>query len=503
MSNTTEANLTSGRLLARNVVWNILGPAVPLLVGLAVIPTLLQKLGTARFGILTLSWAVIGYSSLFDLGLSRALTKLVAEKFGSHEEESLPPLIWTGLGLMFLTGVLGSLIMAAGSPWLVHSALKVPAGLQHETLIAFYEIMLTVPIVIVASGLRGILEARQLFAAANAVRTPLGILTFLAPWLVLFFSRSLIAVLFSLLLVRLLSLFAQLWCVLWYMPFLRHRARWQGSAVRPLLAFGGWMTVSNIISPIMVNLDRFLIGAFISISAVAYYATPFELVSRLGLVPGAVAGVLFPAFSAMAEDRDRLCRLLDRGLNGVFILLFPLSLVVATFAYPGMRLWLGEPFAQHSFRVLQWLTIGVFINSLAQIPFAFVQGIGRPDLTAKFHVAELLLYFPAVFWLIHAHGVTGAAMAWVGRVSLDALALFLLSAKFVPQSMPVFFRISMRLTVATLIFILGMIIPGLLPKLLFVLLTISIFLWAAWSSILGAEERKLLSSRLRALPVFN
>ena len=47
-----------------------------------------------------------------------------------------------------------------------------------------------------------------------------------------------------------------------------------------LLRFGGWMTVSNIVGPLMVTLDRFLIGALISVSAVAYYATPYEVVSQ-------------------------------------------------------------------------------------------------------------------------------------------------------------------------------------------------------------------------------
>lgn len=72
--------LTGGTRLARNGVFNIIGQGVPLLAAFFAIPRLIHGLGTDRFGVLTLVWMVIGYFSLFDLGLGRALTQVVAEK---------------------------------------------------------------------------------------------------------------------------------------------------------------------------------------------------------------------------------------------------------------------------------------------------------------------------------------------------------------------------------------------------------------------------------------
>jgi O-antigen/teichoic acid export membrane protein len=65
-------NLTSGRLLARNTIWNLIGQLVPLLVGMVAIPPLVRGLGIDRFGLLSLVWVIIGYFSFFDLGLGRA-----------------------------------------------------------------------------------------------------------------------------------------------------------------------------------------------------------------------------------------------------------------------------------------------------------------------------------------------------------------------------------------------------------------------------------------------
>ena len=151
--------------------------------------------------------------------------------------------------------------------------------------------------------------------------------------------------------------------------------------------------VTNVVSPLLVTLDRFLIGALVSVTAVAYYATPFEVVIKFLLLPGALMGVMFPAFSAsFAHDRERTAILFRRCAKSLFLVLFPVMLCTVALAQDGLKLWLGPEFAHHSFRVLQVLAVGVFINSLAYVPFTFLQGIGRPDLTATLHLIELPLY---------------------------------------------------------------------------------------------------------------
>ena len=82
-----NVSLVGGRRLARNVFWNLLGVGTPLLVAVVAIPRLIEALGTDRFGVLTLAWMVVGYFGLLDLGLGRALTKLVAERLGKGQDE--------------------------------------------------------------------------------------------------------------------------------------------------------------------------------------------------------------------------------------------------------------------------------------------------------------------------------------------------------------------------------------------------------------------------------
>jgi len=64
--------------ILRHSFLNLIGLAAPLALALFAIPVLLEGLGAARFGLLTLIWALVSYFGLFDLGLGRALTMQLA-----------------------------------------------------------------------------------------------------------------------------------------------------------------------------------------------------------------------------------------------------------------------------------------------------------------------------------------------------------------------------------------------------------------------------------------
>jgi len=490
-----NGHLTSGRLLAKNTLWNLVGSGAPMLVAVFCIPILIRGLGNERFGVLTLTWALIGYASLFDLGLGRALTQLVARKLGAGENCEVPTLVWTCLLLILLLGVLGGAVVGLLSPWLVHQALNVPAELEPEMLKCFYLLALSIPFVISTAGLRGLLEAYQCFGLINALRIPMGAFTFAGPLLVLPFSKSLVPVVAVLVAGRVAAWGCHLMLCLRVAPELPRSVGLERAALGPLLRFGGWMTVTNVVSPLMVTLDRFLIGALVSVTAVAYYATPYEVVTKILLLPGALIGVIFPAFStSFAHDRKRTELLFGRSVKSLFLALFPIMLCTVALAQDGLKIWLGPDFAQHSYRVVQILAVGIFINSLAQVPFWLLQGAGRPDLCATLHLIELPLYLALLWWLISIWGIEGAAIAWTARVAVDALFLFGLARRFLPGKSPIRFRTVLLPAVTLLILALAALLQGPVVKGLFLLGTILCFVLVTWFRVLTPEERTLAQS---------
>jgi O-antigen/teichoic acid export membrane protein len=489
MNESHAKKLTSGHLLVRNTVYSFIIQILPIFVAVLSIPLLIKTLGTDRFGILTLAWMVISYFSLFDLGLGRALTQLVSEKIGSGDDQDLPVLIWTASLLMFGLGLLGTLCLALISPWLVYNVLKVPKSIQLETLNSFYLLSASIPIVTSTAGFAGILSAWQRFDLLSFVRIPMGLFTFVGPLLVLPFSRNLLAVVTVLVIGRMIAWTIHILLCIRVMPTLRHEVKFEKKLLVPLLRFGGWMTVSNILDPIMLSMDRFFVGAFVSVTAVSYYSTAYEVANKLLLIPSAVLNVLFPAFATSYQDSKEHTRILFfRGVKYIYICMFPLTLIVVSGADIIFKLWLGEDFAINSSPILRLLTIGIFIDSLAYTPWAFLQGIKRPDLPAKINMVELPFYIMVFWWLTHTYGLFGAAISWTLRIVVNTVLYFYASQGILKISTDEIRKSLLTFGASIIILIIGTLPMSLVMKALFLFVTIFGFLCYVWF-ILDKDER--------------
>ena len=426
------------RSLVGNTLWNLAGTFLPLLIGLVAVPLLLRWLGIERFGMLSLIWMLTGYFGVLDLGLGRALTKLVAEQAGHAHPDELSRLVWTALALMSACGVVGAVVLALSAGPVVRGLLHVPAPLEAEAIGACWFLALSLPVTIATTGLRGVMEGLHLFKLANLIRLPMSALTFLARLAVAVFTPSLVVVSASLLCVRLLALATHAIACVRTLPALARAQRPDRALYPRLLSLGGWLTVTNVVGPLMTYLDRFVIGALANLAAIAYYATPYDFVTKLLVIPFAFTAVLFPMFSgALARGSAESAALMTRSLAAVFAVIFPAVMFAVAFAREGLGLWLGEDFASHSFTVLQWLAAGVLINSMALVPFTFVQGAGRPDWVAKLHLLELPLYFLGLWWMLDVAGIVGAAITWTIRVTVDVLVLLWMAHRAAPAGIRV------------------------------------------------------------------
>lgn len=395
-------------------------------------PLLVSAFGLERFGVLALAWALLGYLGLLDLGVGRALTREIAVRLAEGREREQRGLIWSSVAVNGVAGVVAAVLVLALGSWLV-AGLDLTPELRAESRDSIAILSVSMPFVLGTASLRGVLEAHQRFATANAIRVPLAIATFLGPLLATVFSSALPPAMAAITLARVVG-----WLVHWeavrrLVPGLG-RGRPSAAVVRALLRSGVWLNVSGVVSPLLVTIDRFYLATFASVVAVAHFAVPYEVVTRLWVFPSAVVGVLFPAFAfAYATDRARLVLWSARALKYIYLGMLPPVLVFTLFAPELMRVWLGDALATEIVRILQWLSIGLFVNSLAFLPYTVIQGVGRADLTGKLHLAELLPYTVALALLVALYGAEGAAIAWAGRLIVDAAVLFALSVRLVPD----------------------------------------------------------------------
>ena len=408
--------------LFKNSTWNLLGVAIPILVAIPAFGVMARLLSVELFGIFTLCYAIIGYASLFDLGMSRSVIHLVAQH--SLHEDKVRAILGTATTIVLvLSAVAGGILALAAKPLAV--LLGVSAMYHTQAQSSFYVLAATMPAFLLSMVWFSYLEGKQQFYRLNVLKTFSGLLLALLPLLALLVERSLLAAVIGLAVARYLTVLMAYFLSL---PAYQRRKPLQMDkfAFHQLLRFGGWLTVSNLISPIMVYFDRFFISSMLGAQHIAYYTTPSEAVSRALLFPVSLVRVLFPGLSANHAEAHKDTRTIYLVLA---LSCGAISLIGVFGAKIIMLLWMGPEYTGQAAQVLSILMFGFFFNAMAQVPYTIIQAQGRAKTTAILHAAELLPYLGLLYYMVQHYGLSGAAIAWTVRVTVDFLCLQILARK--------------------------------------------------------------------------
>jgi O-antigen/teichoic acid export membrane protein len=414
--------MTDFRRILLHGGWNLLGTALPLAAAVAALPFLLRSLGVERFGVLSLVWVLIGYFGFLDLGIGRALTKLVAERSGSASRQQIQSLCSTGTIMVCALGGAGALVIALAAMFPQWWSDRVPTEILPEVQATALLVAISIPAVVCTAALRGILEGFQEFRTLNLIRIPAGVAMFVAPCLTAALSPRLDLAVAALAVTRILFLVVHARACWKLCPLALRSVRreWLG----PMLTFGGWLTVSSTIGPIIVYLDRFVIAALLPAAAVGYYSAPFEVVARLLILPMALCGAIFPALARLGpHDRGARVALERKALGAIVAVVTPIAVLGIFGAQWLLEIWLGSEFSREGTLPMQILLVGFAFNAISQLPLAALHSLGRTRQTAILHLVELPIYVVLLVWLVREHGLPGAAAAWTLRAMFDTLAL--------------------------------------------------------------------------------
>ena len=406
--------------LKRNVLLNLAGSALPVLVGVGLIPFTLDRLGQEAFGVLTLIWGLIGYFSLFDLGVGRALTYRLSYLNAASRLNEAGPTLKAGVILTLTAGLLGSGLVWMLSPNLAMHWLKISPALQQDAELAFLIASIGVLPTTLASGLRGALEGLGRFAASNASRIVLGLLMFVLPvWALIahgphlwMMALYLVAARFLVVAIMVVQLKEYMFIGTWT-PQRRY--------FKNLWSYGLWVSITGVLGPLMVYGDRFFVSAAVGAQQLSLYAIPQEGLFRLLLIPAALASALLPRLVAM--ESSETATVYRSTYRKVALYMLGVCLFAAAAAYPALSVWLSTEFARSALPIVLVMCLGIWVNSMAVVPYTLLHAKGNPRLTAIFHLGELCFYIVVLWFLSSQFGLVGAAWAWVARVALDWVLL--------------------------------------------------------------------------------
>jgi len=407
--------------IRRHTALNMLGQGVPLVLALLTVPTYVRLIGEARYGALAMVWLLISYFGLFDLGLGQACAQRLA-RLASSPATDRARVFGTALAINLGLGVAGGLLAWPAARWFFGEVLSIEPALRAELLLALPWIPLALPVATLAGVFNGALQSRERFLELNTVAVIGHAGVQLAPLAAaMLISPSLALLIPVVLAVRMLT-FALLWRRCRQHVTEGEAVSWNTGTALDLLRFGGWVSISAVVGPIMVVLDRFAIGALMGAREVGYYTVPYQLAERATLLSASLNSALFPRLTVAADGLPRQ-QMSEDALRLLVVLMSPPVAFGMLLVGPFLSWWVSPELAAASGRTAQVLLVGFWVNSLAMVPYTQLHAAGRPGFVAKCHLVEVLPYLGLLYLGLKGAGLVGAASVFALRAGVDFLLL--------------------------------------------------------------------------------
>jgi len=130
-------------------------------------------------------------------------------------------------------------------------------------------------------------------------------------------------------------------CALAYTRYIPELPRFS-EGTRHLLKFGGYLTLYGVVNYFARNLDNVLVGRFWGAEQLGYYSRAYTLMMLpTYLATSSMMGVMVPALSAVAQDRQQLANGYRKAIFCIALLGLPLAVGLAAAAHEVVRLLYG------------------------------------------------------------------------------------------------------------------------------------------------------------------
>ncbi len=414
-----------GTTIVRNAVFTVGGRMFLLLAWAAVTPYMLGVLGDERFAIWALFFAISGYFIAFDLGVSQALVKFVAQHTAAGDARALRGMVT--LGSLLYLGLTAPVVagLALFRERLL-DAVHTPVPLRAEAGWC----LVAMGIVLGASNLVGVMTAvltgRQRMDVTNRI---------LVLGTVLQVGGGLVALANGWGIRGLVLSYGAGVAVMGVISWLAVRrvapevgidlGSLRREQIGELLHFSAALQVTNLGTFLQLQLPKFLLAHFASLAMVARYELALRLALAAWAIPVLLLQPLVPAMSHLGSlaDHDRILRLYARSSRYVAAVSFPIAGFVLASAPALVTAWLGPGYPEAA-----WGAAGLIgfllISILGGVAATVCRGIGMPWLEARFHVLGGVLLVGASLALVPRWGLAGALVA-LGFSGAIMVALFL------------------------------------------------------------------------------
>ena len=160
---------------------------------------------------------------------------------------------------------------------------------------------------------------------------------------------------------------------------------------RSLFSFGIHVVGSDILSFFSRNVDRLLIGSFLGLTALGFYAVGYRILeTSQQLLVNFARRLAFPLFARLQDDVVRLRRVYARAVGAISVVILPGYIGLALVAQEAIVVIFGARWAQSGpvaavlFLIGPVLTIQLFSGSL-------LNSVGHPEVTFRIRLVTTVV----------------------------------------------------------------------------------------------------------------
>jgi len=376
-------------------------------------PVLIRALGTEAFGVWVTVNVVINYFSILDFGFTRGSVKFLADHWAQGETEDFQRVVESTVALFLGLATVGAAASCIGGLLLARFVLDLPPALASGAQVAFVLAAVSFFFNMASVPLAAVPMALQRFEYLTVRVIVVSSVTTLGTVALAWAGFGLNSILAFTAVMNLLATLAYGVAIQRLLGEIRLRPRLHPALLRRIAQFSGFKFLSDISGQIVFQTDRILVGAFLPIAAVTYYAVPALILQRLYPFVGHLVTAAFPAISGTIArgEKERAAGIYLRTSRMAVCVFLPICAFVAIEAFPILDLWAGADIAARSTRTLRVLCLGAFVAALAGIPSMANEARGRPQVTAAFAVLSAVLNVAFNLILIPLYGFEGSAWA--------------------------------------------------------------------------------------------
>ncbi|MEM9363420.1 MAG: oligosaccharide flippase family protein [Bacteroidota bacterium] len=421
-------SLSAGRVFKNGLI-SICFQGIPIILALIAIPKNIEHIGDTLWGLYSLTITILFLFMYFNFGINPSVNKKLSEALGKNEKKRISILLSNGFFFNLASSILLCFLIYFFAPSLVNLFVQEEDTIHiAETLFRYAAIAGGISLLI--SFYRNVYEAKQNFLLVSFLRTILSSTILVAPT---------IGYLMGLDIIKSFNLVLVVYFLVWFIYtiiFLKEYSIPKFKLVEKkvffeLLFFGIWITGHSLLNPIYLFLDRFFISSTIGLDEVAFYTTPYDLVSKMTLVSGSITAAFFPAISYWHSkgDTENLLKSFKKTFGFLFFSLLAVSIVLTLIAPFFLEFWINTKYMSKSTGVFRILVFGYFVSSLSLVFLRFIYGIGIPKYAFFVNLFMVPFYLLLLVALVNLFGIEGAAWSFLIKSVLDFIFLYIIIIK--------------------------------------------------------------------------